>query len=513
MEQPRKRISVLAGQVLAASRGPGALFAAACAAEEDGTSRPAVFDAGVQQGNASSVGKSSAVGVPAAFDDEARALSKADVLRLRKTHFSAAQSVSYANTDPLLIVRGEGSRLYDDRGRTFLDTRNNVCHVGHSHPRVAEAVSQQVFTLNTNTRYLHPNLSLLGKRLIETFPANSGLEVCFLVNSGSEANDLAMRLAMARTDSRDVVVVDHGYHGHTVAAIDISPYKYDKMGHRPARTHKTPCPCIYRGAYRGPDAGLRYAEHVADACRNATDGKVAAFFVESGMSVGGVILPPPGYLQTCYAAVRAAGGVCVADEVQVGFGRFGDHFWAFEQQGVIPDIVTMGKPFGNGMPLAAVVTTREIAQAFEQGVEYFNTFGGNPVCCAAGLAVLEVIRQEGLQENAKVVGEYLRDELRSLQEKHTLLGDIRGAGLFVGIEFVRCRNSLEPATAETSEICARMKDEYQILTSIDGPFNNVIVMKPPMCFSTEDVQATISALDQVITTLDCTNLEAGHTPT
>jgi len=450
--------------------------------------------------------------------EEVAALSKAEILALRRAHFCPAQSISYANTDPLLVVRGEGARLFDEKGNAYLDTRNNVCHVGHAHPRVASAVAQQVAALNTNTRYLHPNLSLLAKRLVATFPKGSGLEVCFFVNSGSEANDLAVRLAYARTRSRDIVVVDHGYHGHTQQAIEISPYKFDHRGGEGAKPtiHKVPCPDTFRGPHRGPDAGERYADYVRAACRAAPGGQVAAFFVESGMSVGGVIMPPAGYLAACYSAVRAAGGVCVADEVQVGFGRFGDHFWAFEQQGVMPDIVTMGKPFGNGMPLAAVVTTREVSDAFNNGLEYFNTFGGNPVCCAAGLAVLDVIRDERLQEHAAQVGAHLQARLRALQESRPLIGDVRGRGLFVGIEFVRSRESLEPATAETSEVCARMKDEHRILMSIDGPGDNVLVIKPPMCFSMADVDVMVEALDMVLGSLRGPGPEGqgvGHTPT
>ncbi|CAE7338333.1 etnppl [Symbiodinium pilosum] len=442
-------------------------------------------------------------------------IGKDEVLQLRKKHFCPAQSVSYANTDPLLIVRGQGSYLYDEEDNAYLDTRNNVCHVGHSHPRVAAAVADQVSKLNTNTRYLHPNLCLLAKRLTETFPAGSGLEVCFFVNSGSEANDLAVRLAFARTRSRNVIVVDHGYHGHTQQTIEISPYKFDHKGGEGARPniHKVPCPDTFRGLHRGPDAAEQYASTVTEACKAA--GSVAAFFVESGMSVGGVILPPRGYLQAAYSAVRQAGGICVADEVQVGFGRFGDFFWAFEEQGVVPDIVTMGKPFGNGMPLAAVVTTKAVSDAFHNGLEYFNTFGGNPVCCAAGLSVLEVIREEKLQDNAAKVGKYICEQIRQLSTKHELIGDVRGRGLFIGIEFVRNPETLEPATAETSEICSRMKSEHKILMSIDGPHDNVLVIKPPMCFSLTDADRMVRAMREILSTLvgPVAGQHVAHTPT
>ena len=274
-----------------------------------------------------------------------------------------------------------------------------------------------------------------------------------------------------------------------------------------------PCPDTFRGLHRGSEAAEQYASTVVEACKEA--GEVAAFFVESGMSVGGVILPPRGYLQAAYKAVRQAGGVCVADEVQVGFGRFGDFFWGFEEQDVVPDIVTMGKPFGNGMPLAAVVTTKQVSDTFCNGLEYFNTFGGNPVCCAAGLAVLDVIQEEQLQEHAAAVGSYVREQIQQLSRRHALIGDVRGRGLFIGIEFVRNRDTLEPATAETSEICSRMKSEHRILMSIDGPHDNVLVMKPPMCFSMADANRMVHAMGEILSTLvgPSAGAPVTHTPT
>eukprot|EP00746_Dinoflagellata_sp_MGD_P008857 gnl/MRDRNA2_/MRDRNA2_117784_c0_seq1.p1 gnl/MRDRNA2_/MRDRNA2_117784_c0~~gnl/MRDRNA2_/MRDRNA2_117784_c0_seq1.p1 ORF type:complete len:491 (-),score=78.15 gnl/MRDRNA2_/MRDRNA2_117784_c0_seq1:38-1453(-) len=449
------------------------------------------------------------------YEEEAAGLTKDDIFAIRKNHFAGNQTVSYSNTKPLLIVRGEGSRLFDDEGNSYLDTRNNVCHVGHAHPTVAYAVSQQISVLNTNTRYLHPNIALLAKRLIKTFGEGSGLEVCFFVNSGSEANDLAMRLAFAKSTSRQVICVAHGYHGHTEQTIDISPYKFLHKGGkgRPPNTHVAPCPDTYRGPHRGSDAAERYVEGVHKAIKDA-GGKVAAFIVESGMSVGGVILPPQGYLTSAYKAVRAAGGVCIADEVQTGFGRFGKYFWGFQQQeGAIPDIVTMGKPFGNGMPLAAVVTTKEVANAFNNGVEYFNTFGGNPVCCAAGLAVFDILREERLQEHALEVGEYFVSRFKDLAGRQPLIGDVRGSGLFIGVEFVRDRSTLEPATAETSQVVSRMYMEHNILMSIDGANDNVIVIKPPLCFSKVDVDTVISAMEKIMGNLHPVDKSVGHTPT
>eukprot|EP01052_Picozoa_sp_SAG31_P006541 SAG31_NODE_302_length_18087_cov_97.056982_5_plen_278_part_00 len=275
------------------------------------------------------------------------------------------------------------------------------------------------------------------------------------------------------------------------------------------------CPDAYRGVHRGAEGtGPKYAEYVAEACATA-GGKVAGFFVESGMSVAGVILPPAGYLENAYAHVRAAGGVTIADEVQVGFGRFGTSFWGFEQQGVVPDIVTMGKPFGNGMPLAAVVTSAKIADSFHNGLEYFNTFGGNPVCAAAGLAVLETIEEDQLQKHALEVGAQLIAGLQNLAKKHPIIGDVRGSGLFLGIEFVEDLVTLKPAAAETSFVVSELKDAHRILTSIDGPFDNVIVMKPPMCFSSENAIQFLAALDDVLMRMPTSAelAKIGHTPT
>ena len=455
---------------------------------------------------------------------------KAALLAQRRRSFCPAQSVSYANTDPLLLVEGHGARLVDEAGRSFLDTRNNVAHVGHAHPAIAAAVASQAALLNTNTRYLHPHVCELSRRLLETMPSPLCDGVTFFVNSGSEANDLALRLARAVHAARHGnggagggrwIVVDHAYHGHTDAVIGLSPYKFEHRSFggkgQPAWVTKCPAPDTYRGPHRGADAGAAYAKYVADACAGAGADGVCGFIVESGMSVAGVLVPPEGYLAACYRAVRAAGGVCVADEVQTGLGRFGgDVWWAFEQQRVCPDIVTLGKPFGNGMPLAAVVCTRAVSDAFAAGPEYFNTFGGNPVCAAAGLAVLDVIHRERLREHAATVGAALREALQALARsaEGALIGDVRGVGLFLGIEFVRDRATLQPATKETSYLCSRLKDVHRILTSIDGPHDNVIVVKPPMCFSADDARTLVDALTLELRAIGAADLSAaGHTPT
>jgi len=317
------------------------------------------------------------------------------------------------------------------------------------------------------------------------------------VNSGSEANDLALRLAWNHTGRRDVIVVDGAYHGNLSSLIAISPYKFDGPGGggAEAHVHKTPMPDGYRGRYRGqgPETGERFAEHVREAAKSGP----AAFICESLLGCGGQIVPPEHYLRCAARHVREAGGLYIADEVQVGFGRAGTHFWAFETGGVVPDIVTLGKPMGNGHPLAAVVTTAEIAASFHTGMEYFNTYGGNPVSCAVGMAVLDVIEEEQLMKNAFQVGLHLKAGLTALKERHPLIGDARGLGLFLGAELVRDRESLEPAAEEAAAVMERMK-ERGILLSTDGPFHNVLKMKPPMVFTRANADFLIRALDEVL---------------
>jgi 4-aminobutyrate aminotransferase-like enzyme len=424
-----------------------------------------------------------------------------ELARARRDVLSRTLSVSYRT--PLKIVRGAGQHLYDDADRRYLDCVNNVAHVGHGHPRVVAAAAAQMATLNTNTRYLHDAIVEYAERLTATLP--DPLAVCFLVNSGSEANDLALRLARTHTGASDLVVVDHAYHGHTQSLVDASPYKHDGPGGRgaPPTTHVVPIPDRYRGphGYDDPDAGRRYADSVRDAVgRLVASGRTpAAFIVESFPGCAGQIELPPGYLEHAFAHVRGAGGVCIADEVQVGFGRVGSHLWAFETQDVVPDVVTMGKPIGNGHPLGAVVTTRAVAESFETGMEYFNTFGGNPVSCAAGLAVLDVVADEGLPEHAREVGGRFLAGLRDLATRHPLIGDVRGRGLFLGVELVRDRATREPATDEATEVVERMKDAG-VLLSTDGPFANVLKIKPPMVITRDDVDLVVATLDECLRT-------------
>jgi 4-aminobutyrate aminotransferase-like enzyme/Ser/Thr protein kinase RdoA (MazF antagonist) len=415
--------------------------------------------------------------------------------------FRLGQNLSVSYKRPLHIVRGWRQYLYDDTGRAYLDVYNNVPLVGHSHPRVVRAIQEQVALLNTNTRYLHENILRYAERLTSLLPGQ--LSVCYFVNSGSEANELALRLARAHTGREDVIVLEHAYHGHTTTLIDISPYKFDGPGGTGCKpwVHVAPLPDVYRGGYRenDPDPAGKYARHVADILNEARSSghPMAAYLAETLPSVGGQIMFPPHYLEQVYQHVRAAGAVCIADEVQVGFGRLGSHFWGFETQQVVPDIVVLGKPIGNAFPLAAVITTPEIARSFNNGMEFFSTFGGNPVACAAGLAVLDVLHQERLQENALKVGNYLIERLKHLQSRHPLIGDVRGLGLFLGLDLVRDRQTREPATVQASYITNRLR-ECGILSGTDGPHHNVIKLRPPLIFDKEDADLFTDTLAVIL---------------
>jgi 4-aminobutyrate aminotransferase-like enzyme/Ser/Thr protein kinase RdoA (MazF antagonist) len=420
------------------------------------------------------------------------------LLERRRQHVSNALSLSYR--EPVRFVRGEGQFLFDDRGWPYLDLYNNVCHVGHCHPRVVTAGQRQMARLNTNTRYVYDALSEYADRLSATLPQS--LECCFFVNSGSEANELALRLARTHTGKRDILVLENAYHGHTNTLIDISPYKFmgkGGEGHPKPWVHVVPMPDGYRGRHKGSGraAGTAYGDEVGRVIA-ASDQPVAAFIAESLPSCGGQIIPPEGYFETVFRHVRQAGGVCILDEVQVGFGRVGSHFWAFELQQVVPDIVVLGKPIGNGHPIGAVITTRAIADSFAAtGMEFFSTFGGNPVSCAIGLAVLDVIRDEGLQQHALGVGTFLRDGLRDLMPRHPLIGDVRGTGLFIGIELVRDRDTLEPATSEAATLINALRDR-RMLVGTDGPFENVIKIKGPLVVTEDDAAMFIAAVDDLL---------------
>ncbi len=425
--------------------------------------------------------------------DRARALAK------RRTLVGPNVRLSYR--DPVKIVRGSMQYLFDDEGRRYIDAYNNVPHVGHCHPKVVAAAAAQMRALNTNTRYLQDGLLEFAARLEATLP--DPLRVCYFVNSGSEANELALRLARAHTRGRDTIVLDAAYHGNTTTLIDISPYKFDGPGGegRPDWVHVVPIPDVYRGPYKADDpaAGAKYGAAVADAIGRVarTGRRLAAFIAETCPSVGGQIIFPPGYLPAVYAQVRGAGGVCIADEVQTAYGRMGSSFYAFEDQAVVPDIVVLGKPIGNGYPLGAVVTTEEIAASFDNGMEFFSTFGGSTVSCAVGLAVLDVLREEDLQAHARTVGSHLLGRLEPLARRHEIVGGVRGSGLFIGVELVRARDTREPATEEAGWIVERLREEG-ILLGTDGPWHSVLKVRPPMPFDLADADALVSTLDRVL---------------
>jgi len=412
----------------------------------------------------------------------------------REQHAAPSLSISY--DAPLTIVAGRGAHLFDDAGQAYLDGVNNVCHVGHSHPAVTSALATQATILNTNTRYLHPAFNDYCRRLADLLP--DPLEVVYLCCSGSEANELAIRLARTATGRRDMIVLGSGYHGNTGNLVDLSPYKHGGRGGSgpPSWVHVAPLPDPFRGRYRDEPADVcgNYVKHVREL---ASAHPPAALLAESLSGCGGQVEYPPGYLKGAFDAVRAAGGVCIADEVQVGFGRVGSHWWGFQTQDVVPVIVTLGKPMGNGHPLAGVVTTRAIADRFANGMEWFNTFGGNPVSCAVGMAVLDVIEDEGLRENAARIGAHLKAGLIKLQDRHPLIGDVRGRGLFLGAELVSDRRHLEPATDAASWVVNRMR-HLGYLLSTDGPDANVIKIKPPLVWTEDDANGMLAALDRAL---------------
>ena len=363
------------------------------------------------------------------------------------------------------------------------------------------AGKRQMGVLNTNTRYLHDHIITYSQKLLSKFPAP--LSVCFFVCTGSEANELAFRLARTYTGQKDIITVAGAYHGNTNLLVDISPYKHGGPGGRgaPSWVQTVEMPDGYRGPFKGQGyrTGSAYAEDVRKAIdRVKSRGQgVAGFICESVLGCGGQVVLPDNYLKEAFRHVREAGGVCIADEVQVGFGRVGSHFWAFETQEVVPDIVTLGKPIANGHPMAVVVTTPEIAAAFHNGMEYFNTFGGNPVSCAIGMAVLDVIEKEHLQKNARRVGYRLLKGFEKLKENFPLIGDVRGQGLFVGVELVKNRKTLEPAAKEATYIINRLR-EHGILISTDGPLHNILKLKPPMVFSEQNADDVVEVLGRIL---------------
>ncbi len=417
--------------------------------------------------------------------------------KLRKKYLSQSFSLSY--NEPLHLVRGRGQYLYDSKGNEYLDAVNNIQHVGHSHPKVTEAANEQFKKLNTNTRYLDKTILDYARALTDKLPSN--LNKCYFTNSGSESNDLALRIARNHSNSKETIVLEGAYHGHVTSLIEISPYKHDGPGGKgpPEYVHVVPMPDPFRGIYRGQSSGLKYAAEVKtilDEIRS-NDKRVSAFIFEPILGCGGQIIPPNGFLSSSFKMVRDNNGVCIADEVQVGFGRMGESFWGFETQDIVPDIVTLGKSIGNGHPLSVVVTSEDLSNEFNNGMEYFNSFGGNPVSCAIGHAVLKVIEEEELQKNAFRVGNELKTLLNEVKSVHDIIGDVRGKGLFLGIEIIRDLETLEPDKQVTHKIVNEMRNR-KILLSSDGPDHNVIKVKPPMVFNSSNALFLVETLDKVL---------------
>lgn len=398
---------------------------------------------------------------------------------------------------PVHVVRGEGVWLYDAEGRRYLDMYNNVPHVGHCHPRVVAAIREQIATLNTHTRYLHEHVLDYAERLTGKLPEE--LDTVMFACTGSEANELALRVAEAATGGTGVIVTNHAYHGTTKATYQVSTSDIPR-DEIPDHVAAVPAPDAYRGEYRDDaEAGRLYAEDVRRAVGEleARGVRPAAFLVDTIVSSSGVVTPPAGYLSAAAEIIREAGGLFIADEVQPGFGRTGAHFWGFEADGVVPDIVTMGKPMGNGHPLSAMAARAGVVERFAERHDYFNTFGGNPVSCAAGLAVLHVIEDEGLQQNALVVGGYLTDGLKKLAQRHAAIGDVRGNGLFVGVDLVEDPDSRAPATALAAEVVEGLR-ERGVLTGSIGPHDNILKLRPPLVVTAADVDVLLSALDDTL---------------
>ena len=420
------------------------------------------------------------------------------LLERRDASFARTQKHYYV--DPPRIERGWRNHLIDMQGRSYLDMLNNVAVLGHGHPRMAQVAARQWSLLNTNSRFNYAAVAQFSERLLKLAP--EGMDRVFLVNSGSEANDLAIRLAWAYSGGRDMLSVLEAYHGWTVGADAVSTSVADNpraLESRPDWVHPVTAPNTYRGEFRGLDSAPDYVRSVEAQLTHiaAQDRQLAGFICEPVYGNAGGISLPPGYLKQVYALVRAQGGVCIADEVQVGYGRMGYFFWGFEEQGVVPDIITMAKGMGNGQPLGAVITRREIAEALEAEGYFFSSAGGSPVSCQVGMAVLDVMEEEKLWENAQVVGGHFKTRLEALIDKHPLVGAVHGSGFYLGVELIRNRETLEPATEETMLLCDRLR-ELGIFMQPTGDDLNILKIKPPMVTSRRSVDFFVDMLDRVL---------------
>ena len=432
-----------------------------------------------------------------------RGPSREEVLNLRRSFISPGVFTYYK--DPILIVEGSMQYLWDEGGKRYLDAIGGVVSVsvGHCHPRIVEAVREQVGKLtHATTVYLHPNMAVYAERLAHHFPADSGLKATYFVNSGSEANDLAAMIARLHTGQFDIISLRNGYHGGSQATMDLTAmgnWKYP-FPHSFGVKHAIPGYC-YRCplGLKYPSCNVKCATDVTSVIDYETSGKIAAFIAEPIQGAGGVIDPPPEYFKIIFDIIRAHGGLCISDEIQTGFGRLGSHFWGFDYYDVIPDIVTMAKGMGNGAPLGAVTTRHEIAECMKQKL-HFNTFGGNPVSIIQGLTTLEIIDQEQMQQKAKEIGGYLKERLLDLKHSHSLIGDVRGTGLLLGVELVKDRDSKEPATGEAIRVHEEAKDRG-LLFGRGGIYGNVLRIKPPMCITKEDVDFLADTLDETFASI------------
>jgi alanine-glyoxylate transaminase/(R)-3-amino-2-methylpropionate-pyruvate transaminase len=428
--------------------------------------------------------------------------SRAEVLATRRQYANPAIFTIYR--EPLMLVEGHRQYLFDETGKRYLDLLAGIVTVacGHAHPKVTQRIQEQVARLShATTIYLHPHLGEFARQLAGKLPP--GLDVTYFLNSGNEANDLAVLMARLYTGHNDVIALRNGYHGGSSAAMAFTSHHTWKFAAQlNTGVHHAVCPDPYRSPFTGTpeEIATQSVEDIRELIRYSTPGTIAAFMTEPIQGVGGVTYGAPNYLREAYAAVREAGGLCIADEVQTAFGRTGHHYWGFQNWDVVPDIVTMAKGIGNGFPLAAVTTRREIAETLTQRI-HFNTYGGNPVAMAAGLAVLEVIDEEGLQENARVIGGRLKAGLTELATRHRLVGDVRGMGLMLGLELVRDRETKTPAKEETADVLEQLKDRG-VLVGKGGLYGNVLRIKPPLCLTPADVDFALETLDLVLSRVE-----------
>ena len=411
------------------------------------------------------------------------------LLENRKNHYSGNLKISYKN--PLTIMRGHKNYLFDENGKCYLDFYNNVPHVGHSHPRIAKLVYNQLKLVNSNTRYLHPIQKVISENILSRF--SKKFSHVFLVNSGSEANELALRLAKAYTNSKEFITFDHGYYGNTNGVLEVSPYKFNKPNGigRKKWVHVMDCP----DPFRGVDPRFQIDRILDKLC--SKNRPVAGFISEIFPSVAGQIIPQDGILKYIYKKVKKAGGLCIADEVQTGLGRLGEFYFGFEQQKVDPDIVVLGKPIGNGHPIGVVITKSKIAQSFDNGIEFFSTFGGSDLSCFIANEVLKIVDDENLKFNSKKMGNLLIKELEKLKSEFPIIGDVRGIGLFLGVEIITNIQTKEPGTLEAEYICNRLR-EKRILVGLEGPYDNVIKIRPPLCVDQDDINTFLKFFSNIL---------------